>query len=299
METHSRRYALIGFVVLAVFVGVACGFLAANRASAPDDEPTASFKPAPSQTTALGASDGGATDGQSTGDQLTPIQQRAQDFLTAYTGEADDAAWLDAMAPMVTAEMRASLATTNRDAARALAGTQIGDAQDGAVPVLNGGDTIATIRLAQVADNEDGTLTDATPWVVTGIDYTEPPQGVALPLSSTSAYEISVAIQPTLAAVIAQPGGLTDEARAAQITEAFTEPNEALQIPRTAGPETRINMGAVHDLQLSADANGNLIATVVIPWQVDGDPVAQWTTLTVRLTRTQDGAWAAADATNL
>lgn len=56
-------------------------------------------------------------------------------------------------------------------------------------------------------------------------------------------------------------------------------------------------MGNVHDVQLGTDDDGNLTATVIAPWQIDGDPLVQWSTLTVTLTRDAAGHWAAVDAT--
>ena len=135
-------------------------------------------------------------------------------------------------------------------------------------------------------------------WQVSHIDFTSPPEATALPLSSLSNREIAAAIQPAVATVLAQPGGLTDKDRAAQISAGFTDADEALDIKRAAGPDKRITMGNIHDVQLGTDQHGNLTATVVAPWQIDGETLAQWTTLTVTLTRDDAGTWAAVDATN-
>ena len=56
-------------------------------------------------------------------------------------------------------------------------------------------------------------------------------------------------------------------------------------------------MGGIHGVQLATDDDGNLTATVIAPWQIDGDSLVQWTTLTLTLTRDDNGAWIAADAT--
>src|SRR5699024_3616925 len=104
--------------------------------------------------------------------------------------------------------------------------------------------------------------------------------------------------QPAVATVLAQPGGLTDKDRAAQISAGFTDADEALDIKRAAGPDKRITMGNIHDVQLGTDQHGNLTPTVVVPWQIDGEALVQRTTLTLTLTRDNAGTWAAVDATN-
>ncbi|GAB4097665.1 hypothetical protein GCM10028787_31400 [Brachybacterium horti] len=304
MSLRSRLY-LLGALAGAVIVGIVVAALISSALSggggplgAATTPPTATT---PSATTppadAATPTEGGGT--ASSSDALEPgIQQDAADFLAAYTSDSDDQAWVEALTPVATPELLASLVTSDRDFARSLAGTTVGDPQSSTVPVLSGGDTIAKIHLVQIAEDDEGAITDASPWQVDYIDFTDPPEGTALPLSSISDREISAALQPVLATVLAQPGGLTDEARTAQIADAFTDPKEAVKIPRGAGSDKRITMGNVHDVQLATDENGNLTATVTVPWQIDGDPLAQWTTLTVTLSRDDAGSWTAVDATN-
>ncbi|WP_246958306.1 hypothetical protein [Brachybacterium sp. Marseille-Q7125] len=194
--------------------------------------------------------------------------------------------------------MLASLATSDREIAASLAGAQLDQPQGATVPVAVGGETIAHITLVQIPNDDHGEITEDSPWTVEAIDLLAPPENTALPLAVNSSRQIAAALQPSLAAVITQPAGLTDEDRTEMISAGFTDPDLAYDIPRGAGPEERIVMGNVHDVQLTATSNGDLAATVVVPWVIDnGENVAQWTTLTVTLTRADDGTWTAADAT--
>lgn len=284
--------AVLG-IVLALLIGSAVGGgegpLGADDSTAP---PTSSGQASQEEVTP--ADETTTTTSQ---EPAPGIQQDAADFLSAYTSDAEDTEWTKALAPVTTPQMLASLTTSDRSVASTLAGTTLGDPQSAQIPVLNGGQTVATLHLIQVPEDDEGIITEATPWQVDYIDFTEPPEDTALPLSSSTNREIAVAIQPALAAVVAQPGGLTDSDRKSQISEAFTDADQALKIERAAGPEQRITMGNIHDVQLGTDEDGNLTATVTTPWQIDGDPMVQWTSLTVTLTRDAAGTWAAVDAT--
>lgn len=300
MSMRSRAL-LTGLLVGAIVVGVVLALLingAVGRSSGLGDD--RSPTPAPSSGPASADADAGtrATHGApSTNDELAPgIQQEAANFLDAYSGDSSDSDWIKALTPLTTPEMLASLTTSDRDVAQSLAGAKVGDPQSSQVPVLNGGETVAAIHLVQIPEGDQGIITEATPWQVNYIDFTEAPEGAALPLSKTSDREIAAAIQPALASVLAQPGGLTDKDREAQITESFIDADEALKIKRNAGPDKRITMGNLHDVQLSTDEAGNLVAIAVIPWVVDGEPTAQWTTLAVTLGRGSAGNWVAVDA---
>lgn len=300
MSLRSRAL-LIGVLVGAVVVGIVLALLISSAVSggeAPlgDSDDTTPSSSAP-------ASQPGATsapEATTPADDPTPgIQQDAADFLTAYTSGADDEAWTKALTPLTTPEFLASLATSDRGVATSLTGATVGEPQGSQIPVHNGADTIATLHLVQVPEDDEGIITEDTPWQVAYVDLTSPPEATALPLSTLTNREIAAAIQPALATVLAQPGGLTDEDRAAQISEGFTDADQALTIKRAAGPDKRITMGNIHDVQLSTDEHGNLTATVVVPWQIDGDAMVQWTTLTVTLTRDDAGTWAAVDATDI
>lgn len=302
MSLRSRAL-LIGALVGAVVVGIVLALLIGSAVSGGEDplgadttSPTPSSPP--SAATPSGETTAGSEDAGPAADLAPGIQQDAADFLAAYSSDADEAAWTKALTPLATPEMLASLTTSDRGVAASLAGTTVGEPQGSQVPVRNGADTIATLHLVQVPENDEGAITEDTPWQVSHIDFTSPPEATALPLSSLSNREIAAAIQPAVATVLAQPGGLTDQDRAAQISAGFTDADEALDIKRAAGPDKRITMGNIHDVQLGTDQHGNLTATVVAPWQIDGETLAQWTTLTVTLTRDDAGTWAAVDATN-
>lgn len=300
--TPRSRTLLIAFVALAVVVLVVAA-VAINsivNATSSDDTDTSASTPTSSAPPAV--SDGGgevpvnAPEDEGT-EPRSPIEESAANFLAAYTSDDASADWTKALTELTTPVMLASLATSDRDVAAYLAGTTIGTAQGTQVPVLNGGDTVATIHLVQVADDDEGIITEDSIWYVDYIDFTDPPEATALPMSSTTDREIAAGIEPAVAAVLAQPGGLTDAARKEQISAAFTDPKAAFEIKRGAGKDKRITMGGIHDVQLATDDDGNLTATVIAPWQIDGDPLVQWTTLTLTLTRDDNGAWIAADAT--
>ena len=284
--------AVVG-IVLALLIGSALGGGEAPLGDSDDTTPGASAPATQPEAPSAAEDTTPAAD-------LTPgIQQQAADFLTAYTSDTDDGAWTKALTPLATPTLFASLTTSDRGVATSLAGSRVGEPQGSQVPVLNGADTIATLHLVQVPEDDEGIITEDTPWQVAYVDLTSPPEETALPLSTLTNREIATAIQPALATVLAQPGGLTDEDRAAQISEGFTDADQALTIKRAAGPDKRITMGNIHDVQLSTDEHGNLTATVVVPWQIDGDAMVQWTTLTVTLTRDDAGSWAAVDATDI
>ncbi|MDN6301436.1 MAG: hypothetical protein L0J57_00085 [Brachybacterium sp.] len=300
MSMRSRAL-LIGLLFGAIVVGVVLallinGAVGGTGGRGGDPDPPAPPCPSP-ESSDPGAGTGTTDSAQPANDELAAgIQQEAADFLAAYTGDDSDSDWIEALTPLTTPEMLASLATSDRGVAQSFAGAKVGDPQSSQVPVLNGGETVATIHLVQIPEGDQGIITEATPWHVNYIDFTAAPEGAALPLSKTSDREIATAIQPALASVLAQPGGLTDKDRKAQIAESFTDADEALTIKRNAGPDQRITMGNLHDVQLGTDEEGNLVAVVVVPWVIDGEPTAQWTTLTVTLGRGSAGNWVAVDA---
>lgn len=304
MSLRSRAL-LIGVLAGAVVVGIVLALLISSAVGGGEtplgdsDDTTPAASPSSSAPASEAETTPAAEDTTPTVDLTPGIQQDAADFLTAYTSDADDEAWTKALTPLTTPELLASLATSDRGVATSLAGATVGEPQGSQVPVRNGADTIATLHLVQVPEDDEGIIAEDTPWQVAYVDLSSPPEATALPLSTLTNREIAAAIQPALATVLAQPGGLTDEDRAAQISEGFTDADQALTIKRAAGPDKRITMGNIHDVQLSTDEHGNLTATVVVPWQIDGDAMVQWTTLTVILTRDDAGTWAAVDATDI
>lgn len=116
LTTHvtRSRALLIGLLIGAAIVGIVVallinaavgggrGRLGADESTTPaasssTSDPTAEDDPTPTT---------GST--TSTDDFAPGIQQDAADFLTAYTSDADDSAWTDALAPLTTPEMLAS-----------------------------------------------------------------------------------------------------------------------------------------------------------------------------------------------
>lgn len=222
-------------------------------------------------------------------------QEAAAAFLTAYTTDPGTKGWIKNLEPVATPEMVASIATSNPEIATSLASAHVGEPSNGNVPVAVDGQTVARLTLVQIPPTPEDEITQDTPWTVQAIDLYTVTEG-ALPLSSNSQRTIATDIQPSLAALVVQPAGLTDEARLEQIKASFTEPDAALEVPRLGTEEERIEMGNVHDVQLTASADGDLIATAVVPWVIaDGNSQAEWSSYSIRLTRTEDGSWTAAD----
>lgn len=228
-------------------------------------------------------------------DAAAGIQKAAAAFLEAYTTNPGADSWADALGPVATPEMVASITTSDPAIAEGLASAQVGEPSDMSVPVAVDGQITAHLTLVQIPSAPEEEITADTPWMVRAIDFSAVTDR-ALPLSTNSPQEIATAIKPSVGALVVQPAGLTDEARREQIAASFAAPDAALEVPRLGSEAERIEMGNIHDVQLAASADGDLVATVVVPWlPSDGESPAQWASYSIRLGRTGDGSWTAVD----
>lgn len=262
---------------------------------------TSTTSAAPSHTLATTSSSDDATSSTSppasSGPQVDP-QATASAFIAAIASTTDPAARQQALAPLTAPELLASITSSDQEAlTRALDGAQPGTTKDGAIPLMRDGKQVGSLatQTAPRNDEESGALT-GDPVVVTGIDLTDAPKDVALPLGTDATTEIAKVAQPAMTALIAQPGGLTDADRAQQITDAFTHPDTALTIPRVGTEEQRVITGNIQDPQLGVDEQGQLTLTAVMAWRVDGTTDTQWASHTITLERGPRGTWVPRDA---
>lgn len=262
---------------------------------------TSTTSAAPSHTLATTSSSDDATSSTSppasSGPQVDP-QATASAFIAAIASTTDPAARQQALAPLTAPELLASITSSDQEAlTRALDGAQPGTTKDGAIPLMRDGKQVGSLatQTAPRDDEESGALT-GDPVVVTGIDLTDAPKDVALPLGTDATTEIAKVAQPAMTALIAQPGGLTDADRAQQITDAFTHPDTALPIPRVGTEEQRVITGNIQDPQLGVDEQGQLTLTAVMAWRVDGTTDTQWASHTITLERGPRGTWVPRDA---
>lgn len=222
------------------------------------------------------------------------LPSEVQAFVDAYaSSEGDDAQWLEQLRPYVTPALFASLSSSSRDLGRG-AGTQILDADDGRAAVGSSSGAAYTLAYEQL-DAEEGDDATGGQVVVTGLDFTDPPAGTALPMDTTGGEQFRGPVQDALRATIAQPGGWTDADRELAIRQTFTAPEAALAIPRTAPEDIPIKIGNAHELT-PADEGGQLVVYATVPYAVDGTSEASWITVTVILTRTAEGSWVPQDA---
>lgn len=250
--------------------------------------PATSTAPASSQPSAVVSSSTSAAPAEA-------LPSEVQAFADAYaSSEGDDAQWLEQLRPYVTPALFASLSSSSRDLGRG-AGTQILDADDGRVAVGSSAGASYTLAYEQVDVDEDEDAATGGQTVVTGIDFTDPPAGTALPMDTTGGEQFRGPVQDALRVVVAQPGGWTDADREAAIRQTFTAPEAVLTIPRTAPQDIPIKIGNAHELT-PANEDGQLVVYATVPYAVDGTTDASWITVTVVMARAKDGTWATLDA---
>lgn len=161
--------------------------------------PATSTAPASSQPSAVVSSSTSAAPAEA-------LPSEVQAFADAYaSSEGDDAQWLERLRPYVTPALFASLSSSSRDLGRG-AGTQILDADDGRVAVGSSAGASYTLAYEQVDVDEDEDAATGGQTVVTGIDFTDPPAGTALPMDTTGGEQFRGPVQDALRVVVARPG---------------------------------------------------------------------------------------------
>lgn len=224
------------------------------------------------------------------------VPTEVREFIDSYADPAvSDAAWGQALAPNVAPALHASLLSSDRDLART-AGHEILDVSDGRVSVGTKTDVSYTLEYAQLEeDHEHDGQDGAAPPIVTGIDFTDAPDGAALPLGTDGVEQVRAPVQEALTAVVAQPGGQSDKDREQLIRDTFTSPEEAVSFPRSVDDGAAVRIGNAHELVLAAEGD-QLVVYATVPYARDGESTPTWTTVTIELTRDDTGAWTPQDA---
>lgn len=242
----------------------------------------------------------GAHSGPATERAVSPrgmeVPAEIQEFIDSYADpNASDEEWDQALAPNVTPALHASLLSSDRELART-AGHDILDVNDGRVSVGTKTDVSYTLQYAQLEDDpeREGQAEVGHP-IVTGIDFMDAPDDAALPLGSDGVDQVRAPAQEALTAVVAQPGGQSDEDREQLIRDTFTSPEKALSIPRSVDDGAAVRIGNAHELVLAAEGD-QLVVYATVPYARDGESTPAWTTVTIELTRDATGAWTPQDA---
>lgn len=212
----------------------------------------------------------------------TPAPVR--DFIAAYAAQD-----IQQLRTVTDPGLYASLTTSDLQLGTA-AGTQILEVTDGSVRV--GSEESGYTLSYETFEDEEGGGEQA---IVTAVDFLNPPAGAALPLGGDGRTQLQQPVQQALTAVIAQPGGQSDQQRTETIQATFTAPQAAPAIPRRAGEDVSIRIGNPHQL-VATEENGTLAVRATVPYAPDGSPDVQWVTVTVLLARDENGAWAPKDA---
>lgn len=270
-------------------VAVVCAFIVFKPGA---DKPPAPTEASATHVASLPRTTVGASSSSPTPDEQLP--SGIEQFVAIYsTGDGDDVQWLEQLRPLVTPALHASLSTSSREVAQA-SGSQILDADEGRVSV-GSASGVAYVLAYERVDGEEGAAGEGGQVVVTGLDFTEPPPGSALPLDSSGGEQLRAPVQDALRVLIAQPGGWSDVDREQAIRQTFTEPEAALAIPRTASVDIPIKIGNAHELT-PGEESGELAVYATVPYAVDGSTEPSWTTVTVLLARDQSGTWVPKDA---
>lgn len=224
------------------------------------------------------------------------VPAEVQAFIDSYADpDASDEEWGQALAPNVTPALHASLLSSDRELART-AGHEILDVSDGRVAVGTKTDVSYTLEYAQLEDDHEHDEHEAVAHpIVTGIDFTDAPEGAALPLGTGGVEQVRAPVQAALTAVVAQPGGQSDEDREQLIRDTFTSPEKALSLPRSVDDGAAVRIGNAHELVLAAEGD-QLVVHATVPYARDGESTPTWTTVTIELTRDATGAWTPQDA---
>ncbi|HIW99894.1 MAG TPA: hypothetical protein H9871_07090 [Candidatus Nesterenkonia stercoripullorum] len=288
MRVSLKAILVLAAAVLGVFALVV--FNPENRqqqeapqpeAAAPSVEAGSPHEPATEQTASPGPAE---------------VPAEVQAFIDSYADpDASDDEWGQSLAPNVTPALLASLLSSDRELART-AGHEILDVSDGRVSVGTKTDVSYTLEYAQLEDDHehDGHEAVAHP-IVTGIDFTDAPDGAALPLGTDGVEQVRAPVQEALTAVVAQPGGQSDEDREQLIRDTFTSPEKALSLPRSVDDGAAVRIGNAHELVLAAE-DDQFVVHATVPYARDGESTPTWTTVTIELTRDDTGAWTPQDA---
>lgn len=288
MRVSLKSILVVAATVLGILALVV--FNPENRQQQEAPQPEAA---APSVT--AGSPNEPATE-QTTSPEPEEVPAEVQAFINSYADpDASDDEWGQALAPNVTPALHASLLSSDRELART-AGHEILDVSDGRVSVGTKTDVSYTLEYAQLEDDHehDGHEAVGHP-IVTGIDFTDAPDGAALPLGTDGVEQVRVPVQEALTAVVAQPGGQSDEDREQLIRDTFTSPEKALSLPRSVDDGAAVRIGNAHELVLAAE-DDQLVAHATVPYARDGESTPTWTTVTIELTRDDSGAWTPQDA---
>lgn len=275
--------AVLGVLALVVF----------NPENRQQQEPPGAEVAAP---TATAGSTGEPTTEETASQEVAEVPAEVQEFIDSYAdSDASDDEWGQALAPNVTPALHASLLSSDRELART-AGHEILDVSDGRVSVGTKTDVSYTLEYAQLEDDHehDGHEEEGHP-IVTGIDFMVAPEGAALPLGTDGAEQVRAPVQEALTAVVAQPGGQSDEDREQLIRDTFTSPEKAASLPRSVDDGSAVRIGNAHELVLAAEGE-RLVVHATVPYARDGESTPTWTTVTIELTRDATGAWAPQDA---
>ena len=224
------------------------------------------------------------------------VPAEVQAFIDSYADpDASDDEWGRSLAPNVTPALHASLLSSDRELART-AGHEILDVSDGRVSVGTKTDVSYTLEYAQLEDDHEHEGHEAVDHpIVTGIDFTDAPDGAALPLGTDGVEQVRAPVQEALTAVVAQPGGQSDEDREQLIRDTFTSPEKALSLPRSVDDGAAVRIGNAHELVLAAE-DDQFVVHATVPYARDGESTPTWTTVTIELTRDDTGAWTPQDA---
>lgn len=239
----------------------------------------------------------GAPSGPATEQTVSPggmeVPAEIQEFIDSYADpDASDEEWGQALGPNVTPALHASLLSSDRELART-AGHEILDVSDGRVSVGTKTDVSYTLEYAQLEHDDEHEAVGHP--IVTGIDFTDAPDGVALPLGTDGVEQVRAPVQEALTAVVAQPGGQSDEDREQLIRDTFTSPEKALSLPRSVDDGAAVRIGNAHELVLAAEGD-QLVVHSTVPYARDGESTPTWTTVTIELTRDDTGALTPQDA---
>lgn len=262
----------------------------------PDDSPPAQPDPAPTTPSQQPAPPTVDPPAPTAEDSHREVPESVRDFITAYAAVAsDDAQWVESLRPLTTSALYGSLLTSDRSLALD-AGEEVLEAEEGRVAVGAGGRVTYVLTYALLsAEMENDGAPQAERWVVTGIDFTAAPEGAALPLGSAGVEQLREPVQRALTAVVAQPGGMTDAQRQEAIRGTFSDPQDALGIPRAAGEETAIRIGNIHEL-VAVEEQGEFVVHATVPYAPDGEDTPEWVTVTIVLARGENGGWVPQDA---
>lgn len=230
---------------------------------------------------------------QAASPEAEEVPVEVQEFIDSYAEpDASDEEWGQALAPNVTPVLHASLLSSDRELART-AGHEILDISDGRVSVGTKTDVSYVLEYAQLEDGHEHEE-EGHP-IVTGIDFMAVPDGAALPLGTDGVEQVRAPVQEALTAVVAQPGGQSDEDREQLIRDTFTSPEEAVSFPRSVDDGAAVRIGNPHELVLAAE-DGQLVVYATVPYARDGESTPAWTTVTIELIRDGTGAWTPQDA---